>query len=388
MAEFLDSRSGSKSPAGIVANAASQEEFTLHDVGAAISKQLGLSPESHEVAGLAGKLHAFVNNSVALRASGLDGADFRTLVISNLTPEIARAMDPSQAARIRLEQQQAGVGTVGNVLALGSGMRHMVNGVLVGDTEERQATSATYARAFGGNDPSLTSFEKLTRNYALQQGVMWAADNREILKLGTGAIDIIKQTHLRQETLTSLKDAGFSTKASVGIASMLHEHGKDANKDGQVLASKVKELGDPDITAAIEARAKLQIPAPNETPEQAQARTGQIPAADDQIRDTANAHIQKKLQDAAKVKDVTDTLGIKLEQNAATQKNENGQTTATADRNAKADAKDAKADAILADLNNAAPAQKPETPPPGANAAKPDKPASVKPVQRAAPQPK
>jgi hypothetical protein len=42
----------------------------------------------------------------------------------------------------------------------------------------------------------------------------------------------------------------------------------------------------------------------------AEARKAQIPGAEDQVRAAATAHIAKKPQDAAKVKDVTDTLGV------------------------------------------------------------------------------
>ena len=313
-------------------------------------------------------------------AASINMADVSGMIEADLRrqSEVGKPVNMYSADAARLEAQNGG-GRWGANAALfaGSSIRGRDGGT---DSSSGEAASS---RRFDGMNglAGLTPSEKLTHSYALQQGVMWAAENREILKLGTAAIDIIKQTQLRKETLTSLKDAGFSTKGSIGIASMLHERGKDANKDGKAFATKVKELGDQDITAAIEARAKLQVPAPNETPEQAEARKAQIPAADDHIRDAANAHIQKKPRDAAKVKDVTDTIGVELKRDEVA-------TKATADKSAKAEAKVAMADAALADLNGPEPAQKPETPPPAANAAKPDKPASVKPVQRTGPQPK
>jgi len=178
----------------------------------------------------------------------------------------------------------------------------------------------------------------------------WVKGNTELLNLGPAAMDILAQTHLRKETFKSLNDAGFSAKGSVGIASMLHEHGsKDVNKDAQTLADNVKSLNDPAFKAAIDARAKLQVPAPNETPAQAEARRAQIPAAEDQVRATAAAHIAKKPQDAVKVKGVTDAVGIELKKNEATTNLRSKVSNATADKNAAADA-------LLAELGESKPA--------------------------------
>lgn len=313
MAENLDPRSSAKSLFGVMATAS--EEFSLRDVGAAVSKQLGLSPESNEVAALAGKLHAFVNNSIALRASGLDGADFRTLVISNLTPDAARALDPAQVARLRMEQSQLGVGKPDNPFALGTGKRIPVNGLLAADGDEKQASSLGYARTLG--EAVLTHAEKLTQAYAIDQGVRWAAENRDILKLGTPAIDILKQTQLRKDVYEGLTKTGLSSRGSIGVAAMIHEHGGNANEGGKAVADSLKAMDDKGVTDAVNARATLQVPGKNETPQQRQAREAKIPAADQQLESAVGEHTKHHPEHAGHGKKLMKTLGVKLKENDA-----------------------------------------------------------------------
>jgi len=180
------------------------------------------------------------------------------------------------------------------------------------------------ARYDGMGAGGLNQIQLQARDLAIKSGLTWAANNPDLLRLGPAAIEILAQTKLREETFNRLtKDAGLSTKGAVGVAAMLHAQGKDANKDGQALAADIAAINDPAFKAAIDARGRLQVPAPNETPEQKKVREAQMPAAEDQVRAAADAHVQRKPEDAARVKRATETLGIAVKKNevqaAATQ---------------------------------------------------------------------
>jgi hypothetical protein len=116
---------------------ASYQEFSMLEVGQAVSRALQLPAELAEIIDLTGRMHSFVNQNLELRVSGLDGASFRTLLLSNLTPEVALKLDPAQAARLRAEQEaKANVTGASGGRALGDGYR-LLNGVWVRDTNEK-----------------------------------------------------------------------------------------------------------------------------------------------------------------------------------------------------------------------------------------------------------
>ena len=116
------------------------------------------------------------------------------------------------------------------------------------------------ARYDGMNGSALTQLQLQTRDYAIRQGVLWAADNKDILKLGPAAIDVLARTGLRKDVYTGLtKEAGLSAKGAIGIADMLDKRGKDANAAGNELKKSLLEIGDPKYTAAINKLGEIQL---------------------------------------------------------------------------------------------------------------------------------
>ena len=345
MHEPLDPQSGSKSPHRAHGHAASQAEFTLRDVSAAISKQLQLPPELHEVGDLAGKLHGFVNGNAQFHASGLDGASFRSLLLNNLSSEIAQLLDPAQAAKIRTEQQRNANITSAQAPGLGDGPMRLVNGVMVrGDNGAVSRDSAVT------NPPSSYALQAMAemdrmRAYAREQGVSWAANNPDILKLGRPAIDILAQTHLRKDVYDGLTKTGLSPKGSVGVAAMIHAKGGDANEGGKIVTDSLNTMNDKAVTDAVNARATLQVPDKNETPQQKQAREAKIPDADQQVESAVGEHIKHRPEHAATGKKMMKTLGVKMKENDA-------QAKATVDKSAKADNKAAQKNDALSAFNS------------------------------------
>jgi hypothetical protein len=167
-----------------------------------------------------------------------------------------------------------------------------------------QASSG--ARYDGISSASLNATQIQTRNYAIQQGVLWAADNPEILKLGSAAIDILKQTQLRKDVFDGLtKEAGLSARGAVGIAKMAKDRGEDANQAGTEIKESLKAFNDEALKKAVEDRAALEID-PKATDEQKKAASKNV---DDTVekavkRDPAKAHhgdaIKKRLGTAVK----------------------------------------------------------------------------------------
>jgi hypothetical protein len=84
----------------------SSERFSRAEVSQAVSRQLHLPPELDAIANLSGKLHYFVNQMQSFRTASLDGADFKTLIMSNITPELAKLLDPAQRDAARREQAE------------------------------------------------------------------------------------------------------------------------------------------------------------------------------------------------------------------------------------------------------------------------------------------
>lgn len=75
------------------------------------------------------------------------------------------------------------------------------------------------------------------RDLAIQKGIPWAANNRELLQLGPAAIESIAQANLNRETYSRLtNDASFSAKNVVTITDYANRTGTDANKIGNAIA--------------------------------------------------------------------------------------------------------------------------------------------------------
>ncbi|OQW54887.1 MAG: hypothetical protein A4S14_14640 [Proteobacteria bacterium SG_bin9] len=218
---------------------------------------------------------------------------------------------------------------------------------LAGSDDGRGAASG--ARYDGINGGGLNPTQIQTRNYAIQQGVMWAADNPEILKLGNSAIDIIKQTQLRKDVFDGLtKDAGLSAKGAVGIAKIAKDRGEDANQVGQEVTNSLRQMNDRGVTGAVDERARLELD-PKATQEQKDAASQKV----DEALDTAVARDPSKAEAAEKLKKRLGTAAKKNEAQAAVTA---GKDVAADVKDAKADAKDAKADALLAELGDTKPA--------------------------------
>jgi hypothetical protein len=79
-------------------------EFTRAEISGAISRALLLPPELQGVVDLTGRLEYIVNHDPQLRAAGLQGDGFRTLLFNNLSPDLAQMLDPAKREAALREQ--------------------------------------------------------------------------------------------------------------------------------------------------------------------------------------------------------------------------------------------------------------------------------------------
>lgn len=313
------------------------------------AQELGITVSDGQLreitAGITGRLTPAQRSGTAsinmADVSGMIEADLRRQT------EVGKPVNMYSADAARLEAQNGG-GRWGANAALfaGSSMRGRDGGT---DSSSGEAASS---RRFDGINglAGLTPSEKLTHSYAIQQGVTWAADNRDILKLGPAAIDVLKQTQLRKDVYEGLtKEAGLSAKGTIGIAKMAHDRGEDANEAGTEIKDSLKTMNDKAVTKAVDDCGKLQMD-PKATPEQKEA-------AKKEVGSRVEEHVKTHHEHAKEGEKLKKRMGIEKKNTEA--KNEhNNQASATA---AKSEQKDATAkgnDDLLASLNSDKP--KPE----------------------------
>jgi hypothetical protein len=198
-----------------------------------------------------------LNRVIDLASSSPRGSGERMTVAAGLATTIAKAqterpLNYLSATPQEVERERAALG-----LPPLSGVR--VQGRF-SDPERDGDGRSSGARYDGMNGTALTQLQLQTRDYAIRQGVLWAADNKDILKLGPAAIDVLARTGLRKDVYTGLtKEAGLSAKGAIGMADMLDKDGKDANLAGNELKKSLLEINDPRYTAAVSKLGEIQL---------------------------------------------------------------------------------------------------------------------------------
>lgn len=119
--------------------------------------------------------------------------------------------------------------------------------------EAREAnTSASgtskYTELYSGSDWSSDAGKRFVRDYAQKQRMAWVPD--ELLRLGPGTIDTLKQAHFRKESFQNLKDAGYqgreAAEMAVGISHYAIKHNLDSHHITQETKGAVKDFGQGD----------------------------------------------------------------------------------------------------------------------------------------------
>lgn len=108
-----------------------------------------------------------------------------------------------------------------------------------GDEGDVSLTSARFD-AFSGTDGAyLTSM----RSYAIEQGLHWAANRPEILRLGHEAIRLFARLGFSQQSHDRLHQAGFTHHQMLHIARFADRTGLDVNRVSEVAADSVRIFG-------------------------------------------------------------------------------------------------------------------------------------------------
>ncbi|MEJ0076807.1 MAG: hypothetical protein WDO17_15425 [Alphaproteobacteria bacterium] len=119
-----------------------------------------------------------------------------------------------------------------------------VNGQLVAGVadSDQGGRSGSSGNRFG--EISKAAIE--ARDIALSHGMAWAADNRELLKMGPAAMQALADVHLRQDSYQRFKDAGLSNKTIVSGARWAKRNDVDYNEFSQSFSQNQNALGPTD----------------------------------------------------------------------------------------------------------------------------------------------
>jgi hypothetical protein len=245
----------------------------------------------------------------------------------------------------------------------------------------RDGTDGSGARFDGLALHGLTQTQVQARDLAAKLGMGWATNNPDLLRLGPSAIQALADVHLQKESYQRFKNGGLSDKAIVGGARWAERTSTDYNETSRAFDATQQALPAADQKAHSQAVEQyFQVVGAGKTP---------TPAEEAAAKDTFN-----KAMEPIKQRNPQATEQIEREQKVLkTLKQEERAVTANVDnKEATADAKDARADALLAALagNGAGSAatQKPKKPvPAGSSQVKPDIAKPPKPPDRSAPKP-
>jgi len=151
---------------------------------------------------------------------------------SGVKPINFSAATPAQIQAYLALQKLSGHGQHGS-----NGQRMGTGGASEGDSSARFDKMGSDG---SGSYWSTRAGMEETRSLAIAMGLLWAADNQALLRLGPGAIQALADVHLRQESYEHLtKDVEFKAKDVVTLAKFAKEKKVDANE----LSSAFSDVG-------------------------------------------------------------------------------------------------------------------------------------------------
>ena len=161
---------------------------------------------------------------------------FERLVLEKAPVLLSDTNDPAtRAALARLAQQQnvsaSALLTPAQLAALGLG------GGFAGGGRSSSASYDFISSAGANGDWNTPAGQDYMRQYAIEQGLSWATNIPDLLRLGPSAIRALADVHLTQETYQRLKDnVAFSAKDTVAFARFSKEKKIDANAAGDAIS--------------------------------------------------------------------------------------------------------------------------------------------------------
>lgn len=119
---------------------------------------------------------------------------------------------------------------------------------------ERSESERSSSASFDGLSHNEAAYFADMRNHALKHGLGWAANNRDILRLGPAAIETLGKARLQRETWQRLRtDGGMVPAQIVNMADYANRTGVDANKLGNAITDVNKGLSEVEKKAHNEA---------------------------------------------------------------------------------------------------------------------------------------
>lgn len=225
---------------------APQHELSFTDVSRAVSLVTGLPPELQEIVNLSGRVHSKIVSDPSLRTAQLGQENIKSLIFSNMPPEVLDLMDPAKRAevqRVQAERNNATGSAYAQAFAMAGvhGALTMRDGARGGGSRETSARFDAVANIKG--DWSSPAGQSYMRDFAIQHGVPWAANNPDILRLGPSAITAMADVQLKQETFQRMtKEGQFKAKDVVTMSKFAKKEGLDANDLGNTLVDSNRAL--------------------------------------------------------------------------------------------------------------------------------------------------
>lgn len=165
---------------------------------------------------------------------------FERMVLEKAAMLLSDTNDPAtRAALARLAQQQNA-----SASALLTPAQMAALGLPTGHAGSNRSSSASYdsiSSSGANSDWNTPAGQDYMRHYAIEQGLSWAANIPDLLRLGPSAIRALADVNLNQESYQKLKDnAAFAAKDVVSFARFAKKKKIDANAGSDAI-SKVGE---------------------------------------------------------------------------------------------------------------------------------------------------
>lgn len=302
--------------------------------------------------------------------------------IANMTPG-SGPLGTSAAAGVNMfmnsltplqrEAVKAGVNPLDSAAMMKLGGLFTSDANSFGRLSGRDGADGSSVRFDGLASHGFTQTQLQARDVAIKNGLGWAANNPDLLRLGPSAIQALADVHLQKESYERFKNGGLGDKAVVSGARWAKRTGTDYNEFSKTFDATQQTLPAADQQAHSQAVEQLFKAVGSEKPP--------TPAEVDAANDTFN-----KAMEPIKQRNPQAVQQIEREQQELKTVKEGRAVIASADK------KEATADAMLAALNSGSPGgsatPKPETPPPASSSqTKPDASKPPKPSDRSAPKP-
>jgi hypothetical protein len=209
------------------------------------------SPQGTADAALAARIGVTIQPQLAqvLRGAIVSGADlagqqaFRTMLAQHLSTTTGMDEQTRRALLHTLNRTGAEFAALIAPFLRGGGLAGRFASLVRGDTDERSdAVSST--SSFYSDDAFLRSPPgRAMQRFAHEQGLEWAVNRADVLRLGEDAVRLFARTHFRHESFAGLRSVGMQARDIERLVRRAEESGQDANVVARTVQDSLRVLG-------------------------------------------------------------------------------------------------------------------------------------------------